>query len=233
MIPRYAIYYAPEQAHPLSQMASAWLGRDAFTNEICARPILEGLDGIDLDALTKGPRHYGFHATLKAPFELYPDQNEGALLAAFRALAARHAPFKAAIEVAALGPFLAFVLAEASPAMQALHKECVIALDGFRAPLSDFDLKRRLHAGMNPRHEGQLREFGYPYIFEDFRFHMTLSERIADPALRARVLAVLQDHFQTFVGPHEFETLAIFKQEARDQPFTILGLEPLSGPSHP
>lgn len=233
MIPRYAIYYAPRQAHPLSQMASAWLGRDAFNNQLCARPMLAGLEGIDVDALTKDPRHYGFHATLKAPFELHPDQDEGALLAAFRALAAQQAPFSANVEVAALGPFLAIVLAEASPAMQALHQECVIALDRFRAPLSDFDLQRRLHAGMNARHESQLREFGYPYIFEDFRFHMTLSERIADPALRAQVLADLQDHFQAFAGPHAFETLAVFKQEARDQPFTILELEPLSGPSHP
>jgi hypothetical protein len=230
MIPRYAIYYAPSAAHPLSMAASAWLGRDAFTNSVCVRPALVGLDGIDLDQLTQDARHYGFHATLKAPFELHPAQDEASLLSAFRALTICHAPFQADIQVAALGPFLAFVLAERSSQMQALHQDCVVALDDFRAPLSDFDLNRRLHAGINPRHESQLREFGYPYIFEDFRFHMTLTERISDQALRAQVLAVLQDHFQDFAGPHDFKSLAIFKQEARDQPFTILDLQPLTGP---
>ena len=230
MIPRYAIYYAPSAAHPMSMAASAWLGRDAFTNSVCERPALVGLDGIDLDKLTQDARHYGFHATLKAPFELHPEQDEASLVSAFRALTTCHAPFQADIQVAALGPFLAFVLAERSSQMQALHQDCVVALDGFRAPLSDFDLNRRLHAGINPRHESQLREFGYPYIFEDFRFHMTLTERISDQALRAQVLAVLQDHFQDFAGPHDFESLAIFKQEGRDQPFTILDLQPLTGP---
>ena len=114
--------------------------------------------------------------------------------------------------------------------MRALHTDCVVGLDGFRAPLSDFDLNRRLHAGINPRHESQLREFGYPYIFDDFRFHMTLTKRIPDQVLRAQVLAVLQHHFQAFRGPHDVETLAVFKQEARDQPFTILDLKPLTGP---
>lgn len=231
MIPRYAIYYAPSAVHPLSMAASAWLGRDAFTNKVCERPVLGGLEGIDLDRLTQDARHYGFHATLKAPFELHSEQDEAGLLSAFSALTTRHSPFQADIQVAALGPFLAFVLAKGSPQMQALHTDCVVALDGFRAPLSDFDLNRRLHADINPRHESQLREFGYPYIFEDFRFHMTLTERISDQALRAQVLAVLQDHFQDFAGPHDFETLAVFKQEARDQPFTILDLQPLTGHS--
>ena len=231
MIPRYAIYYAPREVHPLSQMTSAWLGRDAFTNTVCDRPVLEGLDGINLDQLTQDARHYGFHATLKAPFELHPEQDEAGLLLAFKALTTRHAPFQADIQVAALGPFLAFVLAMDSLQMQALHTDCVVALDGFRAPLSDFDLNRRLHAGISPRHESQLREFGYPYIFDDFRFHMTLTERIPDQARRAQVLAVLQDHFQAFAGPHKFETLAVFKQGARDEPFTILDLQSLTGPS--
>jgi hypothetical protein len=122
MIPRYAIYYAPSAAHPMSMAASAWLGRDAFTNSVCERPALVGLDGIDLDQLTQDARHYGFHATLKAPFELHPERDEASLLSAFRALTARHAPFQADIQVAALGPFLAFVLAERSSQMQALHQ---------------------------------------------------------------------------------------------------------------
>lgn len=222
MTARYAIYYAPRPATRLWDKASAWLGADAYTGAAPSRRPLPGLEALDLDALTQDPRGYGFHATLKAPFELAPRRDEAELLTAVGQRAAGLAAFEVPIAPAALGRFLAFQLQQPSPDMQALHALCVRDFDGFRAPLSDADLARRRKAPLTPEQDARLVEWGYPYVFEDFRFHMTLTGSIRDDAVRTRVLAVLRDHFLEETGPHLFDGLAVFKQDDREAAFRIL-----------
>lgn len=222
MSPRYAIYYAPSADTPLWRKASAWLGRDAYSGEDLARTIPAGLGELDLDAFTADPRGYGFHATLKAPFELHPDRTEAELLAFAARFGAVQRAFVASIAPAALGRFLAFRLTVPTPEMDALHAACVREFDAFRAPLSDFDLARRRKAHLTPEQDARLVEWGYPYIFDDFRFHMTLTGQIRDEAERERVLAALQGHFAEESGPHLFDGIAVFKQADRQAPFIVL-----------
>ena len=222
MSPRYAIYYAPPADGALWTKASAWLGRDAFTGEAVTRPAVPGLDGLDLDALTSDPRFYGFHATLKAPFELASDRSEGELLDFARTFSERQPAFEASIAPARLGRFHAFRIGEESPAMQALHAACVRDFDVFRAPLSDHDLARRRKANLTAEQDRRLVEWGYPYIFEEFRFHMTLTNGLRDEALSGRISAALTAHFADETGPHLFDGVAVFKQDDRDASFRIL-----------
>ncbi|MCF8507402.1 MAG: DUF1045 domain-containing protein [Hyphomonadaceae bacterium] len=222
MTARYAIYYAPAAENELYRAASAWLGRDVYTDTPLVRPAIAGMESLDLDALTSDPRHYGWHATLKAPFELAAGQSTESLLAEVAAYCGQRSPFSATLEVAALGDFLAFTLAEPSADMRLLHEDCVRRFDHFRAPLSDFDLARRRRARMSAEQDARLIAFGYPWIFEDFRFHMTLTGRIRDEAERTRVLAALQQHFAAYEGPHVFGGLALFFQPDRDNDFIVL-----------
>lgn len=218
MTARYAIYYAPAQEDPLLRTASSWLGRDAFDGRVLSRPTI--IPGLDLDALTADPRGYGFHATLKAPFELAEGATEEELVEFAAAFAASREPFEGRLAPAALGRFLAMRLEAPTPAMDDLAAACVKAFDPFRAPLSDFDLARRRKAPLSAEQDARLVEWGYPYIFEDFRFHMTLSGSIADEAVRTQVLDVLKSLFPA--QTHRFDAVAIFKQNARNEPFHVL-----------
>lgn len=229
MTARYALYYVPADDDALYRAASAWLGRCAFTGASVARPTLSGLDGVDVDALTADPRRYGFHATLKAPFELADGVGEDDLAQAAADYAAGLHGFVVDLSVAALGPFLALRLAQPSTPMQRLHEECVRHFERFRAPLSEFDLRRRLRPGMSERQEQQLRTFGYPGIFDDFRFHMTLTGPVGDAALHERVLAALTGYFAKLVGPHAVAGLALAKQDNRDADFVVLSWSPFAG----
>lgn len=222
MTARYAIYYAPAAGSALWTKASAWLGRDAFSGRSPARPDLAALAGLDVGALTADPRHYGFHATLKAPFELAADMTEAELVSAARGFAHAMTPFDAAIAPAALGRFVAFRLQDGDVQMQALHAACVREFEAFRAPLSDADFARRRRAPLTTTQDARLQAWGYPYVFEDFRFHMTLTGAIADDAVRTRVLEALKDHFAAETGPHRFDAIAVFRQADRDAPFDIL-----------
>lgn len=223
MTARYAIYYAPPAETALWAKASAWLGRDAYTGDDLARIAPPGLEDLDLDAITSDPRGYGFHATLKAPFELHPERTEDGLLNAVRQGAGALAPFSVPIVPAVIGGrFLAFMLQTPSAAMDALHSACVRELDGFRAPLGEADIARRRQAPLTAAQDARMLQWGYPYIFEDFRFHMTLTGSIRDEALRERLLAALKDHFAEETGPHRFDGIAVFKQADRDAPFDIV-----------
>ncbi len=222
MTARYAVYYAPPEDTPLWRKASAWLGCDAYTGEEPLRPNLQALDGLDLDPLIADPRGYGFHATLKAPFELVSDRDESDLLNAASEFASGLSPFNGSIAPAALGKFLAFRLQDGDAQMHALHGACVRAFEPFRKPLSDHDLERRRRARLTPEQDARLLAWGYPYIFEDFRFHMTLTGQIHDEALRSRILGALQDFFESESGRHSFDGIAIFKQPERGSRFRIL-----------
>jgi 2'-5' RNA ligase len=222
MTARYAVYYAPPAETSLWREAAAWLGRDAYTGMDLERPRFPDLEGLDVAQLTADPRAYGFHATLKAPFELAHDRREGELLDAARIFAAGRAAFSAGIAPAALGHFLAFQLQDGEAEMLALHADCIRVFEPFRAPLSDQDLARRRRAPLTPEQDARLLAWGYPYIFEDFRFHMTLTGQIHDEALRARVLEALRMYFSAETGWHCFDGVAVFKQVDRAQPFEII-----------
>jgi len=222
MSARYAVYYAPAQETPIWRMASAWLGRDAYGPPPPPRPVLEELAGLDLDALTADPRGYGFHATLKAPFELAADASEAGLLALAADFATGQSPFEAVVSPAAPGPFLAFRLAHPCPAMADLHAACVRNFEPLRAPLSALDMARRRKSPLTTEQDRRLETWGYPYVFEDFRFHMTLTNAIGEDEARGRVLRALTAHFAPVSGPHRFDGVAIFRQVDRQAPFEVL-----------
>lgn len=220
--PRYAVYYVPRPESRLWALACAWLGRDAVTGEALSRPAVPELADLDLDALTASPRGYGFHATLKAPFELAESATEAGLLAFAERFAAGRAAFEAAVSPQALGAFLAFRFDRPCPQMDELAAACVREFDAFRAPLSEFDIARRREAPLTPQQDARMLEWGYPYIFDDFRFHMTLTGSIRDETLRERVLAALRDLFAEVSGPHRFDGVGVYRQADRDAPFMVV-----------
>jgi hypothetical protein len=224
MIARYAIYYAPAADHPISGVASAWLGYDAWTAQFVARPALAGVafDAAAVETLTKDPRLYGFHATLKAPFALAAGCGEAALIVAFDAFAAKQTVFDGNLVVTALHDFVALVFDPPCPAMDELHAASVRAFEPFRARLSDADLARRRRSPLTAEQDARLVAYGYPWIFEDFRFHMTLAARIADKADRAEVVAALARHFEAVTGQHRVSSLCLFRQDNRNAPFRIV-----------
>ena len=65
--------------------------------------------------------------------------------------------------------------ADVAPALQALADACVEGVDRHRAPPDEAELARRRGAGLSPEREANLRRWGYPDVFETWRFHMTLT----------------------------------------------------------
>jgi hypothetical protein len=149
------------------------------------------LDVEGAEEITATPRRYGFHATLKPPFRLAPGRTVADLRTAVAEVAAVTPPITGArLHLERLGPFLALVPASEHAPFSRLADAMVRELDAFRLPPSDAEVARRRAAGLTPAQDAHLLRWGYPYVFDEFRFHMTLSGKL-DPATAARVEAAL------------------------------------------
>ena len=108
-----------------------------------------------------------------------------------------------------------------------LAADCVREFEPFRAPLTEEDRARRNPSKLNPRQRDYLDRWGYPYVFEEFRFHMTLTGRL-DAKRRPAVLSMLRDHFQnTGVNDFLIDRIALFRQDEPDRRFRVIRAWPL------
>ncbi len=232
---RVAVYFTPPADHPLVLTAAAWLRWDAFSGTRVRRGPVAGFDDAELDALTADPRRYGFHATLKPPFRVAAghslDEIRASLATFCRDRAALTMP---ALRLTELGPFFALTAdGRAEEEIGALADAVVRAFEPFRAPSTEADVARRRPERLTERQRGNLRDWGYPYVFQDFRFHMTLTGPISGER-RARMTGVLHERFASFIGrPLTIDALSLFREPAPPGGFIVDAIAALASAEQP
>jgi putative phosphonate metabolism protein len=228
--PRFAIYFVPAAYTALYRFGAAVLGYDCYTGEGVARPSGLGLTEAEWDRLAAEPRTYGFHATLKAPFRLRAGLDQVELIEAVQSLAVSF-PTIPMIDpvVGIIDGFVAIIPNAQSPPLDRLAAECVTALDQFRAPLESHERNKRLAADLSERQIASLDRFGYPYVLDDFRFHMTLTGRVA-PQERAAIRGLLQDAFGQLVGnsPVPIDRVVVLQKDDLTARFRVLAEAPIT-----
>jgi Protein of unknown function (DUF1045) len=221
--PRYALYFVPDADSALYRFGAAALGCDSYTGNDVDFPDRLPIETAAWRELTRAPRGYGFHATLKAPFHLADGCDEIALIDALPAFcrSIESAPLFEPM-VASLVGFIALVPTVANPAIDRLAAACVTAFDRFRAPLRDEDRDRR-RVGLTQRQADNLDRWGCPFVFDDFRLHLTLTGRLGADR-HAVVLAHLQNRFAAVrdSGPVAIDRVALLRQDRPDTRFVVI-----------
>ncbi len=222
---RFAVYYAPRAKSLLHELGSAWLGRDALIGERVPQP-----DIPDIERLTTEPRRYGFHATLKAPFRLADGVSPARLPQDLSALAAELSPVTLPpLGLYPLGGTLVLVPQLKCAAVDQCAARCVEALDGLRRPSTPEELARRQAMGLAPRQEFYLLRWGYPYVFDEFRFHLTLTNALT-PREAERILPEARRHFAPVLDRElTVDSLSLFRQPWPEAPFVLQQRFPLTG----
>jgi hypothetical protein len=124
--------------------------------------------------------------------------------------------------------FLALMLTQGSPALAAFADACVVEFDRFRLPAGPTELQRRRAGGLTERQDKLLTRWGYPYVFDEFRFHITLTERLSEGEYR-QVHSLLAPHAEAVAGALlEVGDLCLFEQADADAPFALTERFPLA-----
>ncbi|MEH6836184.1 MULTISPECIES: DUF1045 domain-containing protein [Falsihalocynthiibacter] len=226
---RYSIFMTPE-AGMFADSGAAWLGWDLEKG--CAVPHPKASETA-LRIATQAPRKYGFHGTIKPPFHLAKGTTYESLLSQTKALCAVHAP----VEIEALSLTIDKSTLALTPEGNIDHLASLAAavlqkLDRFRAPLSETELAGRRKANLTPLQETNLKNWGYPYVLDAFKFHITLSGHLPPKDLE-HLEALARTHFAHNLGrPMPFCSL-ILAGEAGDGRFHALHRLPLSGKKVP
>ncbi len=219
---RYAIYAVPPADQPLWRMASTWLGRDPETGAEAVPDLPLWLARERWREITGDARHYGFHGTLKPPMALAGGRTPDGLDAALSLFASEFATLPpVGLQVAAIGGFLALVPREPSAALKRLADLAVERFDRFRASPTEAEFARRRQVPLSTRQEENLARWGYPYVFDEYRFHMTLTTRLPDTE-RVRVQAYLADLLAPALVDATPLTMALFTQDRREAPFRLV-----------
>ena len=222
---RHALYFLPPKGSGLEGFGDSWLGWSVTEGRVVAHPQIADLP---IATLTKRPRKYGFHGTLKAPFRLAKGARESDLITEATALVSSIPAFEMpALQIARLGSFLALVPQQPSAELQLLASSLVRELDPLRAPLSDAELVRRRSTGLTPAQEMLLTKWGYPYVMDEFRFHLTLSGRLQTDELKS-VKSLLQTQTSHLTGsPVRVDDVGLVG-EAEDGHFHLIRRLPLA-----
>ena len=164
---RYAIYYIPDMR--LFQIGSHWLGWNSLLGH-------ETYLSNDHREITKRPRKYGFHATIKPPFSLASKFTQSELQAEFHTFCPTVSPVTGGIlKISRLGQFLAITQDEQPNEVTDLAAATVSHFDKFRARLTEDDIEKRRRRTLTPLQDELMLRWGYPYVMQEFKFHMTLT----------------------------------------------------------
>ena len=221
---RYAIYFAPPPASLLWQQGSRWLGWDACSGAPRPQPRFRDLDPEHLAELTRMPGNYGFQATIVPPFRLAGPIREAYLMAALTDFAARQRRLPlSSLEIARHRNFFCLRPVRHSSEVQTLAAFCIREFDRCRAPLTPSEMARRKAAMLSGEEKKNLEIWGHPYVFDQFRFHFTLTARMAEDRHMELIHAALLETFGPMLeAPLLIDALCLFVEPASGQPMRCL-----------
>jgi len=222
--PRYAIYFAAGADSAITRFGAELLGYDVYTSDEVPFPADASRVAPDWRDVTADPRKYGFHGTLKAPMALAPGRTEAELIAVCAAFAGKARPMPSIRPVVdSISGFIAVIPTEPVGTLQQLAADCVREFDDFRAPMTAEDRARRKPDKLTERQRDYLDRWGYPYVMEEFRFHMTLTGRL-DAERRGPILEMLRARFSALgLETLAIDRIALFKQDDARARFRFVG----------
>lgn len=99
--------------------------------------------------------------------------------------------------------------------LQALAARVVTGLDHFRAALIPAEIARRRPDRLALRQAELLGLWGYPYVLEEFQFHLTLSDDLSPEVADATARALMPYLEPVLPRPFRIEDLCLFGEDAK------------------
>lgn len=179
---RYALYFVPQQG-AFARFGASWLGRDVERGAEVAHPDLP----LPVAEITRTPRRYGLHGTIVPPFRMADDSPENMcnFVQTMGVFCTKRRPVSfSSLNLTRMGRFLALVPEGDARALRDLAAAAMEVCDPFRAALAAADLERHRARALSAEQEALLLRWGYPYVMDQFRFHITLTGKLPKAQLQ-------------------------------------------------
>lgn len=211
---RYAVYFCPGEDSALDTLGREWLAAEH----------VPGIAAERLRALTVNVRRYGWHATLCAPFALAESASYEDLRREVADIARRISVIELPLHLDKLSRFLALRPSVDEQTVKVLSEHCVRHLNALRAPSTEAARQRRAPY-LDGTELALFRQFGYPYVLDRYRFHMTVSAPAGD---------VEEQAIREWFAPRlvnglaaRIDALTVCCEKAPDRPFEQIERIPL------
>ncbi len=226
---RLAIYFSPLQGSELAKAAAQWLGRNNESLTYQEQKTDFTLNSVKITQITSSPFHYGFHGTLKPPFRPVPGTDLEKVKDRLCFFASQFKKFTLPpLHLRQIHTFFCLTPTVRCEQLHNLADETVRAFDDLRRPPSQDELQKRREANLSPAQEEMLVTWGYPYVMDQFRFHLTLTNNIGSQADCAVIERELQHRFpQSMLNAVTFSQLCLFIEE-NGAPMKMIAAFPLS-----
>ena len=126
------------------------------------------------------------------------------------------------MKISRLGRFLAMTQDVQSNEVTELAASTVSNFDKFRAPQSDQDIEKRRQRRLTPEQDALMLRWGYPYVMQEFKFHMTLT----GPLQNDEIDTIKHDantRFQEFLEqPLKIASLALLGENSDSGRFHVI-----------
>lgn len=221
---RFALYYTPAPSTLLWQLGCSWLGRDALVDRDIPQVGCPDLPPKIMERLTAQARRYGLHATLKPPFKLHRDAKLKDLQRALQDFVSVQSPFSIGrLRLSQIMGFLCLRPENPPKELGTLASTCVKHFDGYRAALSPTELAQRNLTALKHSEKTNLLRWGYPYVLDEFRFHLTLTDPISDTSTTELLQARLNQHFDAALkAPIRIDAITLCIEPSPGAPFLFL-----------
>ena len=215
---RLAIYYIPADHSPLGLAAAKWLGRSSSSLTDIDYQAPEAISLKRYREIIATPFHYGFHGTIKPPFRLASGVSVDQVVRRLHSFAANCQGFTLpSLAVTYMHNFFCLRPSHSCKALDQLAADAVILFDEFRRPSDEAELTRRRSAGLTPGQEKSLQKWGYPYLIDEYRFHLTLTGKISNGQEKQILKEELHSRFAPdLLREPPFSSLALFMEENKE-----------------
>lgn len=204
---RFAIYFIPKTGSSLQKFGDKWL-------DIVQPNAFPSKDKIKRTNWIKIPKKYGFHGTLKAPFRLRSDKNLDDLIISSKNICKSIKPFSlSGLKLSIIENALALTLINNSSSMSALSNQFVIQLDKFRAPLSKEEISVKRSRNLTAKQDYNLLHWGYPYVMEQFYFHLTLTNTLDEENLNLAKEILREELTEDCLAPQTVDEVGLVGEQ--------------------
>jgi len=220
---RFAIYYAPEKESDLYQLGKEWLARGLRSNLQLELPKIQGLSVAQILDVIRPAARYGFHGTLKPPFELISTDQQDDLINDLETFVSTEKPFSLPpLKLKQIGHFLALTPVGDTSNLNHLATRIVRFFDSYRRPETEAKMNQRRRSGLTSLQELYLTTWGYPYVMDEFKFHLTLTGPLKDKYSQRIILKELSKRVsQLSLEEIRINNICLFIQDGKNEPFNL------------